>query len=101
MQTRQTDKAMKNLEERKQEISEFIDDYADKHTSKENLINENEKLKMFYIKNAIELLGLDYVITMLNSEIFDRYKSIDREIIHSMTDLANLIYKNIDLKDLL
>lgn len=92
---------MKNLEERKQEICRFIDDYADKHASKENLVNENDKLIEFYIKNAIELLGLDYVITMLDSEIFARYKSIDREIIHSMTDLANLIYKNINLKDLL
>lgn len=92
---------MKNLEERKQEICKFIEEYVAKHKSKENFVNESDKLIEFYIKNAIELLGLDYVITMLNSEIFDRYKSIDREIIHSMTDLANLMYKNIDLKDLL
>lgn len=92
---------MKNLEDTKQEINEYIERYVDLHSSKENLVNENKELQMFYVKKAIDLLGLDYVITMLNGEIFEKYKSADREIIHSMTGLANLIYKNTNLKDLL
>lgn len=92
---------MKNLEDTKQDINEYIERYVDLHSSKENLVNENKELQMFYVKKAIDLLGLDYVITMLNGEIFEKYKSSDREIIHSMTGLANLIYKNTNLKDLL
>lgn len=99
MQARQTDKAMKTIEERKQEISEFIEEYVAKHKSKENLVNESDKLIEFYLKNAIELLGLDYVITKLNGKIFEKYKSTDRQLIANMTALANLIYVNTNLKN--
>ena len=90
---------MKNLEETKQEIREYIERYVDLHLSKENLVNENKELQMFYVKKAIDLFGLDYVITMLNSEIFEKYKSTDRQLIANMTALANLIYMNTNLKD--
>lgn len=92
---------MKNLEETKKEVCEYIERYVDLHSSKENLVNENKELQMFYVKKSIDLLGLDYVITMLNGEIFEKYKSIDRQLIGNMTALANLIYKNTNLKDLL
>lgn len=92
---------MKNLEERKQKICEFIEEYVAKHKSKENLVNESDKLIEFYLKNAIELLGLDYVITKLNGKVFDKYKNSDRQLIANMTALGNLIYANTKLEDLL
>jgi hypothetical protein len=92
---------MKSLEETKQEIREYIEKYVDKHASKENLVNEVEDLKMFYMKKSIELLGLDYVVTMLNGEIWEKYKNADRQLTANMTALANLIYKDSRLEDLL
>lgn len=92
-------KDTKELEKTKQEIREYIEQYVKMKESEDFVPCED--IKTFYIMKAIELLGLDWFITTLDTQIFEKYKYVDRELIANMTAVANLIYHDTNLKDLL
>ena len=83
------------LEKTKEELRSYINQYVEMKKSED--VDPGEDIKTFYIMKAIELLGLDWFMTTLNSKIYEKYK--DRELLAEMMAVANLICYETILKN--